>query len=318
MSAAPPAESSAQPPAAVRESAARTRAKLGDAYPFESRWFRAPGGWLHYVDEGPTSPGGSAAAPLLCVHGNPTWSFYFRSVVRGFRDTHRVLAVDHVGCGLSEKPQDWSYQLAGHVDNLEALVLELDLTNITLVLHDWGGAIGMGVATRHPERIGRILLGNTAAFFADRLPKRIAASRLPVLGPLLLRGFGAFSQAAVRMAVARPLDPVAKRGLLAPYRSWHDRIAQWRFVKDIPMQPGHPSWDELARIDAGLAALRDKPLGIAWGMQDWCFTPAYIDDWLERFPGAEVTRIDAASHYLLEDAPLETLAVYRRFLEEHA
>lgn len=216
MSAAPPAESSAQPPAAVRESAARTRAKLGDAYPFESRWFRAPGGWLHYVDEGPTSPGGSAAAPLLCVHGNPTWSFYFRSVVRGFRDTHRVLAVDHVGCGLSEKPQDWSYQLAGHVDNLEALVLELDLTNITLVLHDWGGAIGMGVATRHPERIGRILLGNTAAFFADRLPKRIAASRLPVLGPLLLRGFGAFSQAAVRMAVARPLDPVAKRGLLAP------------------------------------------------------------------------------------------------------
>ena len=131
----------------------------------------------------------------------------------------------------------------------------------------------------------------------------------------MLRGLGAFSRAAITQAVARPLDPLAKRGLLAPYRSWHDRIAQWMFVKDIPMKPTHPSWPELTRIDAELTKLADKPMAIVWGMQDWCFDPAYIPEWQQRFPNAQVFPIEAASHYLLEDAPLEALALYRRFLE---
>jgi len=300
-----------RPPESFTERASRLTASFRAEYPFAAHGFQSPAGWMNYVDEG------VGDEPLVCVHGNPTWSFYFRRVVAELAPSHRVLAIDHLGCGLSDKPQDWSYSLEGHVQNLEALVLALDLTNITLVLHDWGGAIGMGFATRHPERVARIFLGNTAAFPSPHLPLRIAASRLPLLGPLLLRGFGAFSRAAITQAVERPLAPAAKRGLLAPYGSWHDRIAQWKFVKDIPMSPAHPSFATLAGIEAGLERLADKPLGVAWGMRDWCFTPAFLDTWLEHFPHAEVLRVPDAGHYLLEDAPEAVLAFLKHFLAAH-
>lgn len=295
----------------VTQRASRLTASFREEYPFAPHVFGTPAGELHYVDEG------AGDAPLLCVHGNPTWSFYFRRVVKAFAPMQRVIAVDHLGCGLSDKPQDWSYTLEGHVQNLEALVLALDLRNTTLVLHDWGGAIGMGLATRHPERIGRVILGNTAAFPSPDIPLRIAASRLPWIGPLLLRGFGAFSRAAITQAVERPLSPAAKRGLLAPYGNWHDRIAQWKFVKDIPMSAAHPSFATLDAIEAGLGLLVDKPMAIAWGLRDWCFTPAFLERWLVHFPAAEVLRVEDAGHYLLEDAPEEVLAFYRTFLEAH-
>lgn len=300
------------PPAPVLASAARTRDQLDASYPFASHWQRQPEGWMHYVDEGPAD---GPHGPLLCVHGNPTWSYYFRRVVSGLSDRRRVLAVDHLGCGLSEKPQDWSYQLEGHVDNLERLVLELDLKDITLVLHDWGGAIGMGLAVRQPDRIGRIILGNTSAFHIPRIPLRIAVCRWPLFGPLALRGFAAFSRAAVHMAVERKLEPAHARGLLAPYGSWHDRIAQLRFVQDIPMKPSHPTWDTLAGIEAGLTLLKDKPMSIHWGMRDWCFTPHFLEGWIERFPGAEVHRHADSGHYLLEDAHAELLPSYTEFLD---
>ena len=299
------------PPESFTEAQEATIAPFRELYPFAQHGFQTGSGWMNYVDEG------AGGAPILCVHGNPTWSFYFRKVVQEFKSSHRVIAVDHLGCGLSEKPQDWRYDLEGHVDNLEALVLELDLTNITLCLHDWGGAIGMGLSVRQPERIERTMLHNTAAFLSPDLPLRIAASRLPVLGPLLLRGLGAFSRAAVTQAVERPLAPAVKCGLLAPYGNWHDRIAQWMFVKDIPMTPAHPTYATLAAIDAGLAQLQDKPMAIAWGMRDWCFTPAYIERWLERFPAAELLKIEDAGHYLLEDDPTATLAFFRTFIEAH-
>jgi haloalkane dehalogenase len=297
------------PPESFTERAEVTVAPFRELYPFAHHGFETPAGWLHYLDEG------AGEAPLLCVHGNPTWSFYFRRVVLEFKPTHRVIAVDHLGCGLSDKPQDWRYDLEGHIDNLEALVLALDLTNITLVLHDWGGAIGMGLAVRQPERIGRILLHNTAAFPSPDLPLRIAASRWPVVGPLLLRGLGAFSRAAITQAVERPLAPAVKRGLLAPYGTWHDRIAQWKFVKDIPMSPAHPTFATLASVDAGLAQLADKPMAIAWGKRDWCFTPKYIPRWLERFPAAQLLEVEDAGHYLLEDDPEATLRFFREFLD---
>lgn len=302
------------PPESFTQRASEIVGPFRELFPFQPHGFRAPNGWMHYVDEGPQ---GQDDAPLLCVHGNPTWSFYFRRVVQEFKQDHRVIAVDHLGCGLSDKPQDWGYRLVDHVDNLEALVLALDLSNITLVLHDWGGAIGMGLAVRQPDRIARIVLGNTAAFLSPEIPLRIAASRLPLLGPLLLRGLGAFSRAATSQAVERPLAPAVKRGLLAPYGNWHDRIAQWKFVKDIPMSPAHPTHKTLAAIDAGLTQLSGKPMAIAWGMRDWCFTPAYIQHWLERFPKAKLLEVEDAGHYLLEDEPDATLGFWRRFFEAH-
>ena len=120
-------------------------------YPFESQHHNLGDVRMHYLDEG-------AGKPLLMVHGNPTWSFYFRNLVKEFRPRRRVIAPDHIGCGLSDKPQRYRYTLARHAGNLENLILSLDLRDIDLLVHDWGGPIGLSVATRHPERFDKIII----------------------------------------------------------------------------------------------------------------------------------------------------------------
>lgn len=278
-------------------------------YPFRPHCFELGPHRLHYLDEGPRQ-----APPLLLLHGNPTWSFYWREAVRALRDRFRVIAPDHLGCGLSDKPQRWGYRLADHVANLERLVRALELREISLAVHDWGGAIGMGLATRDPDRIARLIVTNTAAFPAPRLPLRIAACRVPLLGALAVRGLNAFARAATRMATARGLEPAVAAGLLAPYGSWADRIAILRFVEDIPMRPGHPSWPTLLAIDQGLARLLGKPMLILWGERDWVFTPAFREEWRRRFPEAAVRSFPQAGHYLIEDARAEVLAEMQSFL----
>lgn len=278
-------------------------------YPFESHFLRIGAHSLHYLDEGPRD-----APALLLVHGNPTWSFVWREAVARFRGRFRVVAPDHLGCGLSDKPQQWSYRLADHVGNLERLALELDLREVTLAVHDWGGAIGMGFATRHSERIARLVVFNTAAFRGARLPLRIAICRLPLLGPLAVRGLNGFAQAALRMATAKRLEPAVAQGLLAPYGSWADRIAILRFVEDIPMRPAHPSWSTLVEIEDGLGRLRGKPMLILWGERDWCFTPVVREEWQRRFPAAEVHALTNAGHYVMEDARERVLEAMEGFL----
>jgi len=230
-------------PERVAEARARI-AELGSEYAFQPH-FLAHGAVLqHRVDEGPRD-----APPILFVHGNPTWSFAWRRLVRAFSDRFRCVAPDHVGCGLSDKPAGYPYRLLRHVSNLERLVLELDLRDITLVLHDWGGPIGLGMARRHPERIARLVVTNSAAFRAGGMPRRLSACRAPLLGSLAIRGFNAFARGATTMAVEKPLSTLVKRGYLLPYRSWADRVAIHAFVLDIPMGPAHPSWDELVAIE---------------------------------------------------------------------
>jgi len=295
--------------------AARARlAPIESEYPFTPRFHLHEGNVAqHFVDEGPRE-----GEPLLFVHGNPTWSFAWRRAVRRLSASYRCVAPDHVGCGLSDKPRDHPYRLKSHVENLEALVLALDLERITLVLHDWGGAIGMGLARRHPERIARLVLMNTAAFLSRRMPLRIAACRVPVFGKLAVRGLNAFARAATFMAVEEPLEPLVKRGYLLPYDSWDARVATLAFVEDIPMKPGHPSWEELGWTGRVLGQFRDRPAALLWGMRDWCFTPRFLAEWEERLPGAEVRRFERAGHYLFEDAGDELVDHLAGFLERNA
>ncbi len=289
------------PRAAIDES-------LRAEYPFASHWFEAPGGRMHFVDEGPAS-----APPLLLLHGNPTWSFYFRRLVRAFSKDFRCVAPDHIGCGLSDKPREWRYDLEGHVENLERLVLDLDLRGITLVLHDWGGAIGLGFARRHPERIARLVVMNTAAF-PGKAPLRLRVCRAPGVGPFLVKRLNAFAGLAPRLAVAKPLDRAAKHGLQLPYRRAEDRIAIARFVQDIPLSPRHRSWKELEAIERALPRFAELPICIVWGERDFVFTPRFREEWQKRFPRAEVHPLEDAGHWLLEDAPREVEAILRSFL----
>jgi haloalkane dehalogenase len=144
---------------------------------------------------------------------------------------------------------------------------------------------------------------NTAAFPSRRIPKRIALCRLPCIGALLVRGGNGFSGAAVSMAVERKLPPAVRAGMLWPYRSWADRIAVHQFVRDIPLGPGHCTQAEVEAIGESLAAYRDKPALIVWGMKDWCFDPVFLSEWKRRLPNARVVELSGAGHWLLEDAP---------------
>lgn len=281
--------------------------ELRHLYPFHTARLAVPGGAISYVDEG-------AGPPALMVHGNPTWSIYYRHLIAALRDSHRVIVPDHMGCGLSDKPQRYPYRLENHIENLTRLVEHLRLGPIDLVVHDWGGAIGMGWAVRRPDLVKRIVVLNTAAFLSPRLPLRIAVCRVPIFGDLALRGLNAFAGVATFMAVERPMSAEVRRAYLLPYDSWHNRIAQLRFVQDIPMRPGHPTWAVVDAIDRELHLLRDRPMQILWGGKDWCFDDYFLAGWLRRFPQAQATRFDDAGHYVLEDAHEEIVPRVVRML----
>jgi len=281
-------------------------------YPFESHWIALGGYRCHYLDEGD-------GPVLLMVHGNPTWSFYWRELVKAFRQRCRVIVPDHVGCGLSDKPSAdrYSYRLADRISNLGELIERLNLRQITLVAHDWGGAIGMGAAVAAPERFARFVFLNTAAFRSTRCPLRIRICRTPLLGRLAVQGLNLFARAALRLAVHNRgrITPDVRAGLLAPYDSWQNRTAIYRFVLDIPLHSRHPSYQTLARIEARLPHFRRHPICLIWGMRDWCFTPHFLDRFLEFFPEATVHRLDNAGHYVVEDAHERIVPLVESFLE---
>lgn len=291
---------------------------LGDLYPWTPKRLELGGGvGLSYLDEGPRGGAGDGGETLLFLHGNPTWSFLWRELIRALAPAHRCVAPDHVGSGLSDKPRDYPYGLATHAANVGRLVEALDLRDVTLVVHDWGGAIGLLWAVEHPERVRRLVVTNTAAFRSERIPLSIDLCRVPGLGALLIQGLNGFTRAALFRAVERPLPPAVKRGYLLPVGSWAERIGQRRFVADIPMHPGVASWPALERLEAGLPRLSEKPMLLAWGMRDWCFTPWYLSEFRRRFPAAEVLELPAAGHWLTEDAGPELLAALTAFLTRH-
>ena len=285
----------------------RLRAGFELEYPFESHWMRVGAHVLHYIDEG-TGP------VLLMLHGNPTWSFIWRRLVRELSDQFRVIALDHLGCGFSERPRQDLYTLARHIDRLCSFVSALEISGITLIAHDWGGAIGMGCAARIEKRFDRFVLMNTAAFPSRRIPLRIAVCRIPVLGTLGVRALNLFSLAALKMAVTRPLPPAVAAGLTAPYDSWNNRIAVQEFVRDIPLAPSHRSYATLSDVEQSLERFRDRPVQFIWGMRDWCFSPVFLEEFKRRFPRARVREIDSAGHYVFEDAPAEVIEACREFL----
>jgi haloalkane dehalogenase len=262
---------------------------------------------------------GSGERTLLCVHGNPTWSFYYRSIIDRFADRYRVIAVDHLGCGRSDKPPrgQFPYTLSAHRENLIGLLDELDLQKVTLVAHDWGGAIGLATLLERKSQFERIVLLNTGAFPPPYLPWRIAACRIPGLGPLAVRGLNAFARAAITMAMSRNrLDSQVANGLLQPYDSWANRVAIDAFVRDIPMRPSHPTFETLAKLESQLGELSAMPAALIWGMKDWCFRPECLRRFEQHWPEAKVIEIEDAGHYVLEDANAEVLDGIENFFAE--
>lgn len=285
-------------------------------YPFTPKSVTVGGHRMSYVDEG-TGPA------ILCVHGNPTWSFYFREVVSQLSGAHRVVAVDHIGCGLSEKPgaADYPFTLARRVADLDDFIRQVIPEGpITLMAHDWGGMIACAWACRHLDRVRAVIVGNTAAFprpDGKPLPWQLRLVRSsPALAALLVQGLNLFAAGAARACVMRPLPLAARRGLLFPYRSWADRLAVLRFVQDIPATPDHTSYETVVETAALLPELARKSMLVLWGMHDFVFDADYLAEWRRRTPEARVIEFPRAGHYLLEDEPEGALAAVRGFLAE--
>jgi haloalkane dehalogenase len=271
----------------------------------------------HYIDEG-------QGEPVVMVHGNPTWSFAYRRLIEGLGTSYRTIVPDHIGCGLSDKPDDsrYDYTLESRIADLEALVAHLGLDGgLTLVVHDWGGAIGLGYATRHPGHVARLVILNTAAFHMPGtkvFPWPLWLCRDTPLGAFAVRGLNAFCRGTAWIGCTRRRLPRDLRNAYcAPYDSWDHRIAVLRFVQDIPLRPGDRSFDLITRIQDGLNALAGVPTLIGWGMRDFVFDHHFLAEWVRRFPAAEVHRFARAGHLVLEDEGEQIVPLVRAFLAAH-
>ena len=284
-------------------------------FPFTSRRTTIGGHEMAYVDEG-------SGPPVLLVHGNPTWSFYYRSLLTALPPLGlRAIAPDHIGMGRSDKPAaaDYPHTLQRRVDDLAAFIDGLSLTEpLSLVVHDWGGAIALAWAVDNVDRLDKLVVLNTGAFPlppGKSMPWSLRAARLPFVGDVAVRRLNAFSRGALVLGSGqRWLPAEARAGLLAPYDSPEHRVSVSQFVRDIPLSPSDPAYAVLARTEQRLHLLRAVPTTVCWGMKDPVFDETVLNHLLTLLPEAEVHRYADAGHYVLEDAADRIVPLVTRFL----
>lgn len=272
---------------------------------------------MNFLDEG-------SGPPVVMVHGNPTWSYYWRNLIAALKGEHRCIALDHIGCGLSDKPPAsvYDYSLKSRIDDLEALLDHLGIQEkITLVVQDWGGMIGLGYAARHPERIARIVASNTGC---SRLPQSkgfpysLWLGRNTKLGEWLILNRNAFCRLAAKWCVTRrPLPPDVREMYLKPYDSPAHRIAVLKFVQTIPLQPSDPGYDIVLGVEEAAAKLRSVPTLLLWGMKDFVFDRHFLAEWQRLYPHAITHTWPDCGHYLFEDATDEAIAKVKEFFTRH-
>ena len=288
-------------------------------YPFTpARMAIRDGIEMKFLDEGPRD-----GEVIVMLHGNPSWSYYWRHLVLGLRDRYRCIVPDHVGMGLSDKPGDdrYRYTLQSRVDDLATLLDRLGIAGpVTLAVHDWGGMIGMGWAMRQPARVKRWVVTNTAMFplpDAKPMPWQLSFGRDSKLGALLIRGINAFSGAASYVGVQRRMPADVRRAYVAPYDTWANRIATLRFVQDIPLRQGDPAWSLVEQAGRVLPAFSDRPAFLGWGLRDFVFDGHCLDAFKRAWPRAETHAFDDANHYVLEDKHAVLVPAIRDFLGRH-
>ncbi len=287
-------------------------------YPFQSHFIELDGQQLHYLDEGDQS-----VDPVIMVHGNPSWSFYYRNVVSALSNKYRCVVPDHIGMGLSSRPNNNEYQftLDQRVSDLEQLLDKLGINkDITLIVHDWGGMIGMAYATRYPDRIKRIVILNTAAFALPEnksFPWQLILCRIPVLGALLIQGLNLFCIGAVKKCVTKKkMRKEISHAFLAPYDNWHNRLAVRKFVEDIPLDKDHIAYETVNRVANNLYTLKEKPMLICWGFKDFVFDKHFFEQWQQYFPDAESHTFEDSGHYILEDESETVVQLVQAFMDK--
>jgi cis-3-alkyl-4-acyloxetan-2-one decarboxylase len=269
-------------------------------FPFQPRWIEAGELKLHYVDEG-----SGDGATLLMLHGNPTWGYMYRRPITELAAAgHRCVALDHMGFGRSDKPPHLGhYTLATHVENLGALIDSLDLREVILIAHDWGGPIGLGALLERRDRLRAALLMNTWAWeLPSFLPPFLREFRTEGLGEILALAGNLFVEAIPGGMARRDTDPVMMEAYRAPFPDYWSRLGTLAFQRDIPLTERDRSAAPMSSIHERLPEL-DVPVGLLWGMRDRVFQPVFLDQWRELLPKATVTELDDAAHFVVEDRP---------------
>ncbi len=268
-----------------------------ELFPFESRFLDLVGHTIHYVDEG-------EGPTLLLYHGNPTWSFLYRDLIAGLRDRFRCIAWDYPGFGLSAARAGYGFTPAEHADVATAFVDALDLTDVTPMVQDWGGPIGMAAAVRHPERYRSFIIGNTWAWPTTDLGAKIFSNVLggPIGKQLILRR-NLFADKIVPYGHGRhELTAAELRHYTAPFPDADARIPTWVFPRAITR-----SQELLAEVAEGLPRVNDRPALIVWGDGDMAFKEAERRRWENAFPDHTTHVLRGASHYIQDDAPDEII-----------
>lgn len=273
-----------------------------ELFPFTSRFFTVGKYRLHYVDEG-------EGPVLLLMHACPLWVFSFREVIRAFSSSHRVVALDQMGFGLSDKPADFDYRLEMHADLLEMFVHGLGLTDITLIMHGRGSTIGMAYAVRNPDNVRAFVTLNAMGFTGFCLPWRLQVCRIPWLGAKIVLGLDLLTREFRRYPEA------VQTAYALPFPDSGSKISLIRFIEDIPCVPEDDSAQSMLEVETSLWMLREKPASIIWAKKDWLYTKSSFRAWIKYFPEAEVHLIDHAGRNIQEDAPDELISILRDFLE---
>jgi len=277
------------------------RETFSNTYPFEPNYLHVNGFDMHFVDEG-------SGEPVVLLHGDPTWGYLWRNIIPSLTKIARCIVPDHMGMGKSEVPREpYPYRLVHHISNLEALILELDLHNITLAVHDWGGPVGLGFAVRHPGRIKRLVISNTwasARWPGGPLPRLIEMIRSGAGEKFVLEKNAYLERALIGTTqhVERISGPVMD-AYRAPFPTSESRVAMLCWSRDIPMTEADPSYPEMQRIENNLTLFAKTPILIVWGMLDPVLPESVLHWWQDIFPHATIRRIEDASHFLQEDAP---------------
>ena len=264
-------------------------------YPFRAHRFPTAQGDLHYVDEG-------TGQPVLFVHGTPSWSFEWRAPILALRDRYRTLAIDHLGFGLSDKPEDGAYRPEDHASRLLAWVRELDLRDLTLVLHDFGGPIGLSLLLHEPARVRAVVLTNTWAWGHgdDSRVRRLSRLVASPLGRFLYLRLNASARWLVPASFAdrSHLTPAIHRHYVKPFATRAQRHAPWELGRALAgSDPFYASlWNKRA-------CLHQVPTTLIWGMADPAFGPAYLERFAAELPDASVVRLAGVGHFPQEEAP---------------
>lgn len=303
-------------------------------YPFTPQRLEVrPGIAMSYLDEGPRD-----GEVVVMLHGNPSWSYYWRHLVLGLREPaagdaaagkgYRCIVPDHVGMGMSDKPDDaadasprYDYTLQSRVDDVATLLDHLGITGpVTLAVHDWGGMIGFGWALSHAAQVKRLVITNTAAFplpTAKPMPWQLSLGRDSRIGGWAIRRFNLFARGAAWLGTERRLQAAVRRAYTAPYDGWRDAISTLRFMQDIPLREGDAAWPLVAEAGRRLHEFADRPAFVGWGLRDFVFDRHFLAGFRDALPRAQVMAFEDAGHYVMEDRHETLVPAIRDFLDAH-